>query len=110
MTPFGLGEFTYGFVMKTVNHYYELYSESDWEKEMWINAFYYIIVSNMQAKNLIKQALTDEKIVKEQKKRYHTMVTEIAADEEDEKFKELYLNIDDIPIDSDSIVIPTNSE
>ena len=38
------------------------------------------------------------------------MVTEIAADEEDEKFKELYLNIDDIPIDSDSIVIPTNLE
>ena len=37
------------------------------------------------------------------------MVTEIAADEEDEKFKELYLKIDDIPIDSDSIVIPTDS-
>ena len=37
------------------------------------------------------------------------MVTEIAADEDDDKFKELYLNIDDIPIDSDKIVIPTDS-
>ena len=37
------------------------------------------------------------------------MVTEIAAaDEEDEQFKELYLNIDDIQIDSDTIVIPTD--
>ena len=59
--------------MKTLNHYYVLFAQSEFEKGMWMSAFKYIQVSSMQVANLIRQAFADEKIVAKLKKRSNSM-------------------------------------
>ena len=73
MTFFGLKDFKFTFSMKTLNHNYDLFAETQSAKDLWMNGFQYIIVSNMQAKNLIRQSIKDEKIIAEQRKRYNSM-------------------------------------
>ena len=72
-TYYGLKDFTFEFVMKTLNHYYVLFAQSEFEKGMWMSAFKYIQVSSMQVANLIRQAFADEKIVAKLKKRSNSM-------------------------------------
>jgi hypothetical protein len=44
---YGLKEFTFEFVVKTMNHFYTLYASSEWEREIWMAAFKYIVISNL---------------------------------------------------------------
>jgi hypothetical protein len=54
---------------------------------MWMSAFKYIIISNIQASTLIRQSIKDEKIVVQLRRRNNSV--QIVADEADEIEEEL---------------------